>query len=46
MKKSIMFHHITIKQNIEPFKSRPVIFQCVVLMVSQLYDQSQKYICL
>jgi hypothetical protein len=43
MKKSIMFHHVTVKWCIQLFKSGPGIFQCFPVVISHLY-RSQKYI--
>jgi len=39
-----MFHHHTVEQHIELFRSGPVIFQCAMLVLSHLYDDSQKYV--
>jgi hypothetical protein len=44
MKKFIVLYHVTVKWQIELFRNGPVIFQCVPLFMSHLYDKSQKYI--
>jgi hypothetical protein len=41
---NIIFHHVTVKWCTEMFKGGQVIFQCVLLIMSHLYDKSQKYI--
>lgn len=39
-----MLHHVTVKQHIKLFKSGTVTFHFVMLIMSHLYDKSQKYI--